>query len=402
MDGLFSPVQLTVVSPGVPRLPQCRMCGLDKTCRTPKVPPSGSGRAKILVVSEFPGAEEDARGVQLVGSSGQRLVSGFRRAGVDVKRDCWLTHAAICHPPDNKLPDAAVDHCRPNLVKAVEDLRPTVIVTIGEPALRSVLGAVWKERKETLAKWVGWRIPLQKWNCWVCPTWHPAYLVREKSPVLDRLFDQHLAQAAALADTPPWDDTPDLKSKVRVLMDPGEVTRAIIHLAQTSKVIAFDYETDRLKPDHPDARVVSCAVSNGKFTIAYPWVGYLPSLTYKHLLRDPNIAKFGWNMKFEERWTRRQFGAGVRGWLFDGMTAAHVLDNRPDIVSLKFQAFALLGEEDYSTAIKPYLRPKTGGGNDPNRVTELPLNDLLTYNGLDALLEYKLCRKLWKATQANY
>ena len=59
-------------------------------------------------------------------------------------------------------------------------------------------------------------------------------------------------------------------------------------------------------------------------------------------------------------------------------------------------------EDDYSTAIKPYLKPKTGGGNERNRVTELPLADLLLYNGMDALLEYKLCRKLWKAVHSNH
>jgi DNA polymerase len=368
------------------------------------MPPSGRGRKKILVVAEAPGEQEDRQGVQLVGNSGRQLESTLRKFGVNMRQDCWLTNAAICRPPGNELHENAIDHCRPNLVNTVNELKPNVIITLGESALRSVLGAVWKDRKEKIGKWTGWRIPLQKWNCWVCPTWHPAYLLRAKSPVLDRFYERHLAQAVALADNPPWDDVPDYRKQVSVLVEPKVACRFIFEFTLQKqgrfRPVAFDFETDRLKPDHPDARIVSCAVSDGRRTVAYPWTEETAFQT-KMLLRCADVPKFGWNMKFEERWCLKEFGHGVRGWAFDGMTAAHVLDNRPNVVSLKFQAFAILGEEDYSTAVKPFLKPKDGGGNSPNRITELPLSDLLLYNGLDALLEWTICRKLWKQVHAK-
>jgi hypothetical protein len=73
------------------------------------------------------------------------------------------------------------------------------------------------------------------------------------------------------------------------------------------------------------------------------------------------------------------------------MLAAHVLDNRSDTKSLKFQAFVLLGQESYDDAIKPYLKSK--GSNDKNRITELDLEAVLRYCGMDAILEWHVAMK---------
>ena len=73
------------------------------------------------------------------------------------------------------------------------------------------------------------------------------------------------------------------------------------------------------------------------------------------------------------------------------MLAAHVLDNRPGITSLKFQAFVLLGQENYNSHIKPFLKAKKG--SKFNRIHELDLNDLLLYGGLDSYLEYWVAMK---------
>jgi hypothetical protein len=73
------------------------------------------------------------------------------------------------------------------------------------------------------------------------------------------------------------------------------------------------------------------------------------------------------------------------------MIATHILDNRPGIAGLKFQAFVQYGIEDYSSHIESYLKSDSKwGANGKNRVHKAPQRDLLIYCGMDALLEFNL------------
>jgi hypothetical protein len=103
-----------------------------------------------------------------------------------------------------------------------------------------------------------------------------------------------------------------------------------------------------------------------------------------------DIPKIAANAKFEERWTRKTFGHGINKWDFDTMLAAHLLDNKPGVCGLKFQAFVKLGQESYNDHIEPYL--KADGSNEENRIKEIAIKELLIYNGLDSLLEWKLAK----------
>lgn len=70
------------------------------------------------------------------------------------------------------------------------------------------------------------------------------------------------------------------------------------------------------------------------------------------------------------------------------MIGAHAIDSREGTKSLKFQAFVRLGMESYNDHIESFLKSK--GSMSPNRVDKIELKDLLLYNGLDSLLEFKL------------
>jgi len=100
-------------------------------------------------------------------------------------------------------------------------------------------------------------------------------------------------------------------------------------------------------------------------------------------------------MKFEQNWSVERVGTPVYGWEWDSMQAAHILDNRKGITGLKFQAYVNFGLIDYDSHIEGWLK---GGGeqgaNSINKVRELVEkkgpDELLTYCGLDSLLEFKL------------
>lgn len=396
MKGFLPKSELSLVKAPVGRLAQCGLCGLYKTCKTQKMPVSGKGKKKILIVAEAPGEQEDKEGIQLVGKSGRELEHYLDRLDIDMRQDCWLTNAIICHPPNNEIPnEKVVEWCRPNLIKTIEELQPEKIILLGYYSVASLIGWLWKnDVGKTMNRWVGWKIPCQQLNAWICPTWHPAYLLRAKDPVVDLYFERHLKEAIKLQGRP-WEKVPDYESMITILVESEKAVPWIKKFIEEGKPVAFDYETNMLKPDTDKAWIRSCAISNGEETIAYPWVGEAVEWTLK-LLRS-KIGKMAHNLKFEERWTLAKYGFGVRNWIWDGMIAAHVLDNRSDITSLKFQSFVTLGVGDYNHHIDPYLRTRNGGGNEENKIRDVGVRDLLLYNGLDALLEYHLAVKQMEA-----
>lgn len=177
--------------------------------------------------------------------------------------------------------------------------------------------------------------------------------------------------------------------QVEKMIDVDSAAVRIREMMRGKGLIAFDYETNMLKPDSDRAEVVCCALSNGKWTMAYPMHGSAVQAT-REFLRSP-LPKIASNMKFEERWSRAFFKTSVRNWHWDTMVAAHTLDNRRGISGLKFQSFARLGQESYDDAIKPYL--ESSGPNVPNRIRRVDLGDLLQYNGMDASLTWHVAKK---------
>ncbi len=369
-------------------LPQCARCGLLKTCRSPKMPIAGMGRRKILVIGEAPGRTEDEQNKPFAGKAGQLLQKFFADQGVVLFRDCWITNSLICRPEDNRTPtEKEIAYCRPNLVEAIRKLNPVTILLLGGSAIKSVIGWLWKNDVGAVGRWVGWRIPSQQLNCWVCPTWHPSYLARETNPTLDLLFAGHLKAAFSKVKRP-WGTVPDWSRDVTILLDPMEAAKAILLMTEENKPTAFDYETQTLRPESPHAEIVCCSMSSGQWTIAYPWHGGAIGAT-KGFLLSP-VPKISANCKFEDRYTRKHLGIEVNNFVFDTMQAAHVLDNRPGITGLKFQSFVTLGQPSYNDHIEPFLKGE--GSNGKNRIRQADLNQILTYCGLDSLLEHKLAK----------
>ena len=363
------------------------------------MPVSGNGDRKILIVAEAPGKEEDQQNTQLIGQSGQWLRVELADLGVDLDRDCWKTNAIICRPEGNRTPtDAEISHCRPNLLNAIEELKPQTIILLGDAAVRSLIGFLWKENPGPIGRWVGWRISDQKLNAWVCPTWHPAYLMRENRQYAKadpRLiwFRNHLKAAIEL-DSRPWRKMPKWDQDVQIVMDPVDASKWLDSAEVLGDLVAIDYETNMLKPDMPDAAIVACSVAYGDSSgpvgvVAYPWTKVTAAATGR-LLRSP-VKKIIANKGFEIRWTLKEFGHGIRNVVHDTMHDAHLLDNRRDISSVKFQAYALLGQPEWDSHIKPYL--KADNSNTRNRIHEIPMRDLLLYCGLDSLLEFRIALK---------
>lgn len=360
--------------------------------------PTGAGKKRILIVGEAPGADEDRQGEQFVGVTGKLLRTALRELGADPRRDCVFTNALICRPPGNVIKDPnAVEYCRPNLIKTIQEVNPEVIILLGGTAVKSLIGFLWKEDVDQISRWAGWRIPCQRFNCWVCPTFHPSYVARsKKDTVVLRTWVRHLSAAVSLAGSRPWKKVPDYKSQVEVIYDENKARERLMRFWANGGTIAVDYETNMLKPDHPSARIVCCSVCwEGKETIAYPWTQGTANAT-RVLLMSDKLGKIASNMKFEDRWTQAILKRPVVNWKWDTMLSSHVIDPRPSINSIKFQAFVLLGQESYDDHVKPYLKSDDPGGYGKNRIHEVDQTDLMVYCGLDSLLEYHVAMRQMK------
>lgn len=393
--GFFAGSEVTRTKAPRPTVPQCGACGLYRDCKSPKMEPTGEGKRRILLLAEAPGKEEDVQGVQFVGKSGRYLSQTLNKFGVSMRRDCWLTNALHCRPKDNRTPtDAEIGYCRPYLDQALNTLDPLIIILMGRPAVHSLLGMFWSGDIGSISRWVGWTIPCQFTNAWVCPTYHPAYVLRSEkgfaATVIRRSFESHIKAAVGYM-TEPRDVLPDYNKLVERVFDHKRAAHILRQMIQRGGTVAFDYETNAIKPEGDDRMIVSCAVCwEGKRTIAYPWHGEAIKAT-RELLRSP-LGKIAANLKFEDRWTRKHLNTPVRNWVWDTMVSAHLIDNRRGICNLTFQAYVNFGKIPYDDHIKKFLAARKGVQIN-SILSEIKLDDLLLYNGIDALLEFELAQK---------
>lgn len=390
-EGFFSDSDLPEVNTA-PATPRCGLCGLYKSCLSPKMGWTGKGKRKVLICAEAPGEDEDKEGTQLIGKAGQRLRKHMNMLGWDLDEDCWKTNSVICRPPDGEMEDKYIESCRPCLNKTIQELNPRIIILLGASSIKSLIPVLYDKDSDPgpMFQWAGFAIPSQKLNTWVCCTYHPSYLLRKPNPVLDFWFSQHLKTFFELRGRPWPEGVPNFSSQVECLYSPREAASRLNSMVQKGGTFAFDYETNMLKPDSPKARIVSCAVCrDGEETVSFPWVGEAVDAMFELLRSD--FPKWGWNIKFEHRWTKSAFKVGVRRWEWDGMLAAHVIDNRPGITRAKLQGFLMLGQENWEGLAAPYLSAE--GGNAENKIDQMDLRDLLKYNGMDAVIEWQLCKR---------
>ena len=236
-----------------------------------------------------------------------------------------------------------------------------------------------------MKRWAGFHIPSIELNAWICPTYHPSHVMRENKEHLREITSEHLRAAYQREGSRPFHKIPDFLSEVRVILDPGEAAE-IIRSHKDDTEAAFDLETNMIKPEGEGSEIVSCAISWQSETIAFPWIGEAIKAT-REFIRCPTW-KIAANMKYEDRWIRHHLKTRVRNWHWDTMIAAHHIDNRPWITGLKFQAFVNFGATNYAQHVEQYFQ--SDSPMTPNRVREVKTEDLLLYNGCDALFTLML------------
>jgi DNA polymerase len=151
-------------------LGDCQRCGLGAS-RTKLVYGVGNPNARLVLVGEAPGREEDLQGEPFVGEAGRLLDRILQAMGL-TREDVYICNVLKCRPPNNRDPQPEeVATCEAFLARQIAAIRPLVIIGLGRFAVHSLLktnAPISRLRGE----WQSYQgIPLM-------PTYHPAYLLR--------------------------------------------------------------------------------------------------------------------------------------------------------------------------------------------------------------------------------
>lgn len=156
-------------------------CELKKGARN-FVFSDGNPAARVMIIGEAPGRDEDLAGKPFVGRAGQLLdrmfaAIGLAREASDAGRALYICNVLPWRPPANRTPDAAeIAMMRPFLRAHVQLADPDVVVVMGNTPCAALLG-----RTGILGLRGQWQ---SAWDRPVMPMTHPAYLLR--TPIAKR------------------------------------------------------------------------------------------------------------------------------------------------------------------------------------------------------------------------
>ncbi len=153
----------------------CQRCGLCAQ-RTNVVFSRGNREARLMIIGEGPGQQEDLSGFPFVGKAGQLLDKILASANIDKENDVYICNVVKCRPPGNRVPsNEEMEKCRPFLDEQIKFIKPDLILLAGATAVQAIL-----KFKDPISRVRG------QWfthpsGAKVMPVFHPSYLLRNDS-----------------------------------------------------------------------------------------------------------------------------------------------------------------------------------------------------------------------------
>lgn len=150
-------------------------CALKLNAKT-TVFGAGNPNARLMLIGEAPGADEDRQGLPFVGRSGKLLEKMLNAIGL--KRDeVYITNILPWRPPGNRTPtDAEVAICLPFLKRQIELVNPEVLLLLGGSAANALL-----DNTDSISRlrghWLTYKTD-QDAEIEALASFHPAYLLR--------------------------------------------------------------------------------------------------------------------------------------------------------------------------------------------------------------------------------
>jgi DNA polymerase len=165
----------------------CTDCPLSRN-RSRAVPGEGPENAKVMLIGEAPGFNEDKQGRPFVGAAGHFLEELLALARLR-REDVYITNTVKCRPLNNRDPlPGEMTACRKYLDRQIEIISPKVIVTLGRHSLTSFLS------QETIGKARG--KPRNVNGITLFPMYHPAAALHQ--PSLRKFIEEDIKKLPAL------------------------------------------------------------------------------------------------------------------------------------------------------------------------------------------------------------
>lgn len=151
-------------------------CALKRTCQR-TVFADGNPAARVMLVGEAPGADEDRLGLPFVGASGRLLDRMLASIGLD-RGSVYITNVVPWRPPANRKPEPTeVELCLPFILRHIELVDPAILILLGGAPASALLA-----RNEPISRmrgqWTLYSSPRLPRPIPALPTFHPAYLLR--------------------------------------------------------------------------------------------------------------------------------------------------------------------------------------------------------------------------------
>ena len=294
------------------------------------VKPVGPPNAKIMLIGEAPGADEEITGIPFVGGSGKILNGLLRDAGIS-REECYLTNVVQVRPVNNDFGNFYEDKSRKiprdillegigRLKNEVTEVNPNIVVALGNEPLKALTGL----QKITKRRGSLYNIILNDKAFKLMPTMHPAGIMRfwEYRPLT--LFDLKRAQVESAF--PELHVTPRLWEKVE---DIPKLRVYVKDFLKNADYISFDIETSNNQ--------ISCIsfARTSTFAFTVPICIYDKSFwtpeeelvvwqLIKQLLESP-IKKIAQNANFDMFFLWTTIGIKVKNLWLDTMNAFHDL-----------------------------------------------------------------------------
>ena len=174
----------------------CTDCVLAKTRKNVVFSDGNPETARIVLIGEAPGENEDETGKPFVGRAGQLLNKFLEDAGISREEDLYIINTVKCRPPENRVPtDVEKALCERFLTAQIDIMNPQAIIFCGATALKSF----WNDKKVQISKVRGnwFEVTVNGKTYKAMAIFHPSYLLRnhsmeEGSP--RRLMQQDLAK----------------------------------------------------------------------------------------------------------------------------------------------------------------------------------------------------------------
>ena len=157
------------------KIKSIRNCELKKNA-TNLVFSDGNALAKIMIIGEGPGANEDKEGKPFVGRAGKLLDKMLESIKLN-RKNVYISNVVNFRPPENRRPtDEEISRYLPFLEKHIEIINPKILLLLGSTALNAIIGnklVISKARGKWINKKIG-NIELE-----VIASFHPAFLMRQ-------------------------------------------------------------------------------------------------------------------------------------------------------------------------------------------------------------------------------